>query len=288
MHTRSCPTCGKTIEYTTARGLVRALERNNSCRKCSFNSPEHIAKNRENYNNHLGKLNFKGINNPFYGKTHTEESKQYMGKRGERCEKEKQRLRALLKKHSNRRSIYDIWNEKYGVDIANEKKEKLRQKQSVNASGSNNHMYGKPAPKGSGNGWKGWYKGWFFRSLRELSYMVNVIEANNWTWCNAEKKKFKVQYIDWEGKTRNYFPDFLVNNNTIIEIKPKKLWNTPTIQSKKQYAVEHFRKMGYNYEIVDQPLLAIQQIKTLIVDGSLRFQERYTKLLEKYLENSDK
>jgi len=50
-------------------------------------------------------------------------------------------------------------------------------------------MYGKPAPIGSGNGWSGWYKGWYFRSLLELSFMINVIERFKMSWQNAETKK---------------------------------------------------------------------------------------------------
>ncbi|MBR4316812.1 MAG: hypothetical protein IKP65_07630 [Alphaproteobacteria bacterium] len=42
----------------------------------------------------------------------------------------------------------------------------LKKKYSEKSKGKNNPMYGKPAPKGSGNGVSGWYKGWFFRSLR--------------------------------------------------------------------------------------------------------------------------
>ena len=80
-------------------------------------------------------------------------------------------------------------------------------------------MYGKPSPQGSGNGWSGWYKGWYFRSLLELSYMILVIERFNISWSNGEK--IKITYKNFSGINRNYFPDFLLNNKYIIEIKPK-------------------------------------------------------------------
>jgi hypothetical protein len=64
------------------------------------------------------------------------------------------------------------YEELYGKEKANKMKNNL----SILNSGSKNKMYGKPSPQGSGNGWSGWYKGWYFRSLIELSYMVNVIE----------------------------------------------------------------------------------------------------------------
>ena len=44
-----------------------------------------------------------------------------------------------------------------------------------NASkGKNNPMYGKPSPQGSGNGWSGWYKGIYFRSLLYSSFMSSI------------------------------------------------------------------------------------------------------------------
>jgi hypothetical protein len=36
-------------------------------------------------------------------------------------------------------------------------------------------MYGKPSPQGSGNGWSGWYKGKYFRSIMELSFIVEYL-----------------------------------------------------------------------------------------------------------------
>ena len=46
---------------------------------------------------------------------------------------------------------------------------------SASMSGEQNPMFGKQTPTGAGNGWSGWYKDWYFRSLGELSYVVNVL-----------------------------------------------------------------------------------------------------------------
>ena len=43
-------------------------------------------------------------------------------------------------------------------------------------------MYGRFSPRGSGNGWSGWYKEWYFRSLLELSYMINETKFNMGYW----------------------------------------------------------------------------------------------------------
>ena len=82
-------------------------------------------------------------------------------------------------------------------------------------------MYGKPAPIGSGNGWSGWYKGWYFRSLLELSFMINVIERFNMPWISAENQTYKISYVDTNLKQRNYYADFIIDNKYIVECKPK-------------------------------------------------------------------
>ena len=87
-----------------------------------------------------------------------------------------------------------------------EKAEEIKKKISKRSSGSNNPMFGKPSPQGSGNGWSGWYKGFFFRSLLELSFLVksNISEIEN-------AEYIKIKYIDENGKERNYLPDYLKN-----------------------------------------------------------------------------
>jgi len=87
------------------------------------------------------------------------------------------------------------WEEFYGKEKSN----KLKQNMSIRTSGENNPMYGKPSPQGSGNGWSGWYKGWYFRSLKELSYMINIIERFHLKWENGEQKKYRIEYKDWKG-----------------------------------------------------------------------------------------
>lgn len=41
--------------------------------------------------------------------------------------------------------------------------------------------------------------------------MIEEIEEKGLKWENGEKKKFKIKYIDYAGKARNYFPDFVVD-----------------------------------------------------------------------------
>src|SRR5690606_32422416 len=109
-----------------------------------------------------------GENNPFYGKKHSEESKRKIVENRDQSALKTEEFREKMKKINNARpnpmkgsSVYEIWIKKYGLEVANKKWEEFKRKQSENNSGKNNPMFGKPAPKKSGNGWKGWYHGHF-------------------------------------------------------------------------------------------------------------------------------
>lgn len=108
-----------------------------------------------------------------------------------------------------------------------ETKNKLRKKM----SGKGNPMFGKPAPKGSGNGKGDYYKGVWMRSSYEIAY-AKWLHKNNIEWL-YEPKRF-----DLGNST--YKPDFyLLKTNKYIEIKgyfPKK----------DQNKVELFRKLYPN------------------------------------------
>lgn len=163
----------------------------------------------------------------------------------------------------------------YGEDKAKEIGGKL----SLKCSGKNNPMYGKPAPVGSGNGWSGWYKDWYFRSITELSYMINVIERNNWSWENAEKKKYKVPY-KLDGVRRNYFSDFIVNNKTMIEIKPGALRNSYLVKIKEEAAIKWCKENNLEYKIIDNTefdRLSLDQIADLRNANLIKFIDRYEK-----------
>jgi len=103
----------------------------------------------------------------------------------------------------------------YGVERANE----IRYSISVGTKKNMPEMG--PPPISSGYGYSGKYKGYHFRSLLELSYIKHLID-NNINFKSAENKEFAVKYINSKGNTRKYYPDFyLIDENKIIEIKPK-------------------------------------------------------------------
>ncbi len=168
--------------------------------------------------------------------------------------------------------------QKYGE----ERGSKIRQKRSENSSGKNNGMYGKPSPQGSGNGWSGWFNGFFFRSLLELSYLKFCVDAGI-KIQSAESVKYKVKYSTG-GVSRTYFPDYyLQDTDEIVEVKPMKLSKSKDNIAKFE-AAKH--KYGEKFKIIteqDIQRLSTQEISEMRRIGVLKFINRYEqKFKEKY------
>ena len=259
-NTRTCPGCKKLLTYSNKYNCRDAEKNKRNCSKCD---------------GELKSINYLGRNNHFFGKHHKEITKNNLSeeRKGKHFSKNTEFKKG--QKTLNKIPLYKIWLKKFGKEIADEKLNKLKNKQSLNSSGNKNPMYGKPSPKGSGNGWSGWYKNWFFRSINELSYMINVIERFRIKWENGESKKYKIEYLDWENKKRNYFPDFILEKKYMIECKPKKLWNTPSVLSKRKYAEIFCNKNGFKYKIVNCRKLSIEEIRILHKNGQIKFTEKY-------------
>lgn len=163
-----------------------------------------------------------------------------------------------------------------------EKALRIKEKMSNATTGKNNPMYGKPSPIGSGNGWSGWYKNWYFRSLLELSFMINYIEKQNLQWDSGERAKYNISYIDWEGKERSYFPDFILEKNRMIEIKPTNLRNSKNVLLKENAAITWCNEHNFEYQIIESnniQKLNKEEIKQLYDLGVIKFIDRYE---EKY------
>ena len=182
------------------------------------------------------------------------------------------------------RSVYSVWVEKYGKEEADRRNEEMKRKQSEKSKGKNNPMYGKSTPKGSGNGISGWYKGWYFRSLRELSYMVNVIEKEGHEWRSLDNTPdFRIKYLDKDGHERSYCPDFLIDNKIIVEIKPKQLQNIECNTRKKDAALIFCLSRNYEYKIVDVEINT-NQIYDLYVSNAIELTERSKEKIKKFYE----
>lgn len=267
---RYCPDCNLILTYSNKYECNRAEKKHRPCYSCRtkrlMNNPEYLQKLNEGVRKYQAHYKNSSIK-----KTHSNET----------IEKLRQNAKILLGKDnpSYGKSVYNQWVIKYGKEVADQKMNAAKAKWSDSLSGDKNPMYGKPSPQGSGNGWSGWYKGWYFRSIHELSYMINVIEKNNHKWENAEQAKYAIPYIDWEGNQRTYFADFIIDGNRMIECKPSRLHNTPSVKSKQQGAIEFCRKNGLTYHIECPTLLTKEEVKSLRENNSIVFLKKYE---EKY------
>lgn len=178
--------------------------------------------------------------------------------------------------HPSRGKTYE---EIHGLDKA--KIIKLK----VARHGKDNAQFGKPAYSGSGNGWSGWYKDNYFRSLLELSFIVNYLEKYSVEYVTAESYNFKIPYINYEGKQRNYFADF-ATSDSLIEVKPKSAVNWHTNKFKFQAAEKWCTERGYKFKIFDNTMfdqLNTDQLIYMYKDSIIKWLPRYeAKFKEKY------
>jgi hypothetical protein len=297
---RNCPECGKEFEYLRESRWKKACNRNSLCKECNkirtwnrncpFCGKELKYKQKQQRDRCLyvlcrscdAKKRHVGIGNPFYGRHHKEETKETISNFQKaspsawlRKPEELMGKSEAMKGDKNRmagRSVYSVWLEKYGEEEANRRQSVLSAKISAKTSGEKNPMFGKPTPQGSGNGWSGWYKGKYFRSLRELSYIVLVLEKNGKSWKSAES--IKIPYENWDGRSRTYRPDFLVGN-CLVEIKPTKLHQSPSVALKVAAARAYCSNRGMDFEITDSPLLDNSEIYQMWITGKIKFIARY-------------
>jgi|SRR6478609_95876 len=123
--------------------------------------------------------------------------------------------------------------EVHGDVLAN----KIRISRSVHAQGSSNPAYGKVYANG-GKSVKGYYKGLFFRSLLEYSFMKHLeltgVDLHN----DVDYECFQAKFV-FEGRERTYRPDFYVKSqNVVYEIKPSYvLKRVPELQEAKWKAM---------------------------------------------------
>ena len=275
---RNCPNCDSVINYKHKGSMINAHKKKSICSTCCSKL---FGWNKLNADVSIGIRK-----NGFSEKTHTTETKTKLSA-SRILNENKYKTDSFRKKISEStegnknpmfgKTFYDVWMKKYGKIEAD--KRLIEHGKNSARPGKLNGMYGKPSPNGSGNGWSGWYKGWFFRSLKELYFMINVIEKDGLKWDSGEKGCYKV---DWElnGVKRTYHSDFIIDNK-MIEIKPKKLWTSLLVKAKREAAEKWCEKNEMIYELIDSPAFNVNDIKPLIESGLVKFTNRYEK---KYLE----
>lgn len=190
------------------------------------------------------------------------------------------------------KSLQYIWSEKYSNDEVNKRIASWKDKVSKNNIGENNSMYGKPAPKGSGSGWFGEYKGVFFRSSLELIFLIEKFKCG-YSIKNAEGIKYTLKYI-YNGKNKTYRPDFLIDNE-IFEVKPISLLKDDLVKTKILLGKNEYPKIGYKFTIYTSNVTYYTGIKNyilpMLLDDELKLYnrtiEKIGKFLKRYSFNDD-
>lgn len=264
MFERKCPKCETIIKYKNNTNLKKGIRNNAICAKC---------KGRLSVEKRGG---IEGRNNPFYGKSHTLETrdklrKSRLGKPQIISEQgKKNRLEAA--KTANHRPFLEVWTERYGKEEADRLNVEWRNKLS-------RIYYEKKQIKKCGRGYSGYYRGFFFRSLQELTYLIDIIEKNNWEWESAEQPKYRILYDD-NGVTRRYNADFIVNTNLMIECKMKHNWNNKYVLMKKEAAEKWCKEHNMTYLLIETEVMEWGRVFELHLSGTVKFSKHVIVKLE--------
>lgn len=130
----------------------------------------------------------------------------------------------------------------------------------------------------------GYYKGWLFRSLRELS-AVRLLEKNGQSWATAETAELTVEYIDVYGRKKKHYADLFVDGHTVIEIKPTKYQKSKTVKLKAEAMKAFCKEKGYTYMMISPRKIDAKELKSLVDSGEVTFIESCEKKIVNYLKN---
>lgn len=158
-----------------------------------------------------------------------------------------------------------------------EKAKEIKRNQSIRYMGENNPAFGKVYKKG-GRSVKGYYKGLFFRSLFEYSFMKHL-ELLGFDLANdIDYECFKVPY-QIEGKNRTYTIDFYVKSiNAVYEVKPnyqvKIMKDTDVLAIKIKAAQNFFTEKNITFSIVTENDFQKITFAEAKLDQNIKFDER--------------
>lgn len=107
--------------------------------------------------------------------------------------------------------------------------------------------------KESSRGISGIYKNHPFRSLLELCFIgqILMVKYKDDEWRSGENINDRIRYEDQNGKEKWYYPDFIVKNKIIIEVKPTHLYNDEVVMCKSRAARQFCKENKKRYIIKD-------------------------------------
>lgn len=134
---------------------------------------------------------------------------------------------------------------------------------------------------------KGYYKNWFFRSLKELSFAL-LCEKNGAKWRGAETEEFAVFYKDIYGKIHKHYPDFFVDDHIVVEVKPTKHQRGKLVQLKAEAMKKFCESKGYTYQMVSPRKVNIEELESLIQSGEVQILEEQETNIKQYINRRKK
>lgn len=174
-----------------------------------------------------------GKNNPFYGKHHSAASKRQMVENHADFNGDKNPLVAYLKNPENQKKYNVLIQSKLDLFHSDkEKHERFKKNLSIALTETyKNH----PEFFKSVNHLSGWFnsqkseKAIYFRSSLELLFLNLLDNHRN---IRSVKSCDKVIFYTCSSVIKKYFPDFILNDKIIVEIKPKSLLSDQKNESK--------------------------------------------------------
>lgn len=176
--------------------------------------------------------------------------------------------------------------ERYPDDYENRYKKRIEK---IAHYGKDNKQFGKPAPKKSGSGVSGYYKGIYFRSLFEYFFIKKCEKEGipfvpNDVSIEKNTNKVVIPYL-YEGRKRHYIPDFIINGTTIVEVKNHLAFQNPEWKLKEEGLKEFLKRSNVytDYKLVDERELDfnVDVLKQDIVLGVIKVDENKQPRLEK-------
>ncbi|RJQ26427.1 hypothetical protein C4577_03685 [Candidatus Parcubacteria bacterium] len=293
---RKCPNpdnnenCKLLIGYKYENKMWDAEERQTFCKSCTF----------------------LGNRNPFFGKNHTEETKEAMSKiRIDLWESgvfdtpevrfnmsqshignkstSGQEL-SIRRRFAIRKRMMGENNHFYGKNHTHESRKKISKSREGKYFGENNPFYGRKhleetkelcregalKSKGSGHGISGKYNGLHFRSTCELLFLKQNYTN---TMVSAEAKGFRCEYIDSTGKLRYHYPDF-VDGNVVYEIKPFG-WERDSrcvdVPLKRKAAEKIITDKGFKYVFIEMKCISKSEVFALFAQGKIDLDTKWKK-----------
>lgn len=204
---------------------------------------------------------FSGKGNPFFGKKHSAKTKAKMSRNhADFCGEKNPFKKWYWNQPEDTRNKYKkLCAEKWIVIKNNPKKyQELCERDSERTAIL--HMDGKCKSYGRGHKHGHFFskkqnKKLFYRSSYELDFLkICEVDGDIKSFDNA---KLRIPYKDKNGFTKNYIPDFVVNNKFIIETKPISLMNYSSNPLKMKYAKDFCKQNNLSYVVFTKRELEI-------------------------------